>query len=76
MGHRVLILFQRRLKRGLCYLCDGGALGHLMVPESFTDRGMPPEGCPLSVDVLSRLILLLRKLPEAIDNKTKGTKLV
>ena len=67
------MLFQRRLKRGLCYLCDGGDLGNLMLPEDFTDRGMPPVGSALSVEVLSGLIALTRTMRESLDGSEGGT---
>jgi hypothetical protein len=64
-GQRVPILFQRRLKHGgLIYVCEGGPLGSAGLPESFTDRGLPPANGPLTVELLEELVALLKKIQE------------
>jgi hypothetical protein len=75
-GQRLEILFERRLqvKQQRVYVCDGGALGTLYLPEGFTDRADPPAPQLLSVDILTRLAALiaaLQALQEPIDI-TKG----
>lgn len=64
-GQRVPILFQRRLKHGgLIYVCEGGPLGSAALPESFTDRGLPPANGPLTAELLEELVVLLKKIQE------------
>ena len=69
-GQRLTIIFQRRLKQGgMGYVCDGGALGNTTLPESFTDRGMPPERGPLTGEILAGLVLLLKNLQKRLDSQ-------
>ncbi|MGH2732373.1 MAG: DUF5372 family protein [Actinomycetota bacterium] len=59
-GQRVPVLFERRYASiGHVYVCDGGELGTVTLPESFTDRGLPAEDRPLNVEVLAALAHLL-----------------
>lgn len=76
-GQVVPVLFQRRRKQGgRVYTCDGGAIGNATLPESFTDRGLPPVDGPLTVEVLSELILLIEKLRTGLDKVDGELKLV
>ena len=64
-GQRVSILFERRYKSavGLVYICEGGALGTVTLPEHFTDRGLQePATRPLTVDVLADLAAVMSAL--------------
>lgn len=64
-GQRVSILFERRYRhtaRGRVYVCDGGALGSVTLPEALTDRGTPPEARPLTADILADLAALISAL--------------
>ena len=64
-GQRVSILFERRYRHtalGRVYVCDGGALGSVTLPEAFTDRGAPPAARPLTADVLGDLAALMSSL--------------
>jgi hypothetical protein len=41
---------------------DGGALGHLELPEDATDRGPEPADRALTVEVLAALVALVAEL--------------
>src|SRR6516164_8693599 len=51
LGRQLPILFARRQALGRLYICEGGALGTVTLPEEFTDRGLPPASRPLTVEV-------------------------
>jgi hypothetical protein len=64
-GQRLPILFERRYAAGgHVFVCEGGELGSVTLPEHFTDRGLPPDDRPLSAEVLAELARLL----EALDH--------
>ncbi len=44
------------------YVCDGGGLGNLTLPERFTDRGPQADPRPLSVETLAELAAVVRAL--------------
>lgn len=67
VGRQLPILFARRRATGRIYICEGGALGTVTLPEEFTDRGLSPAARPLTAEVLAELAgtiarLLKRKL--------------
>ena len=49
------------------YVCDGGALGSLTLPEDATDRGQEPAERPLSFEVLAELVALVVALTRSTD---------
>jgi len=49
------VLFERKLAGGLAVSCEGGPLGSLMLPLSWTSRGPEPAVAPLSYEVLTDL---------------------
>jgi hypothetical protein len=49
------VLFERRLADGVALSCEGGPLGSLMVPLSWTDRGFVAARSPLTYEVLINL---------------------
>jgi len=51
-GQRLRVLFERKLAGGLAVSCEGGPLGSLMLPLSWTDRGPEPGVALLSYEVL------------------------
>lgn len=56
----MVILFERRYRKlGRVYVCDGGRLGNLTLPEDFTDRGLPGETTPLNAEVLANLVAIV-----------------
>lgn len=59
-GRRVEVLRVRRRAVGRLYVCDGGTLGSLVLPEDATDRGLPePAERPLSFEVLVELAAVI-----------------
>jgi len=61
-GRRLEVLRVRRHGGGRLYVCDGGALGSVGLPEEATDRGPEPAGRPLNVEVLAGLVALVATL--------------
>ena len=49
------MLFERKLPGGVAVSCEGGPLGSLMVPLSWTDRGPAAADAPLTFEVLADL---------------------
>jgi hypothetical protein len=49
------VLFERKLPGGLAVSCEGGLLGSLMVPVTWTDRGGLAADAPLTYEVLIEL---------------------
>ena len=49
------VLFERRLADGVALSCEGGPLGSLMVPLSWTDRGPAAAITPLTYEVVMDL---------------------
>jgi len=60
VGQRLPILFIRRRASSRLYVCEGGPLGTVTLPEDFTDRGLPPADRPLTAEVLADLAATLR----------------
>jgi hypothetical protein len=54
-GARLPVLFERRRAGARVYVCEGGALGSVTLPEDATDRGAEPAVGPLTVEVLAEL---------------------
>ena len=54
-GQRLRVLFERKLPGGLAVSCEGGPLGSLMLPLSWTDRGPEPADGPLTYELLVEL---------------------
>ena len=54
------VLFERRYRQlGRVYICDGGRLGDVTLPEGFTDRGLPPDPSPLNREILADLAAIV-----------------
>ena len=58
-GQRLRVLFERKLAGGLAVSCEGGPLGSLMVPVTWTDRGPAAAGAPLTYEVLVDLAAVI-----------------
>ena len=54
-GRRLRVSFERKLADGVALSCEGGPLGSLMVPVSWTDRGPVVADAPLTYEVLVEL---------------------
>jgi len=63
-GERLRVLFVRRIGAGRIYVCEGGPLGSVALPEDATDRGPEPAERPLSIEVLATLVALVADLSE------------
>ena len=61
-GERLEVLFVRRVGAGRIFVCEGGPLGSVSLPEDATDRGPLPVERPLSVEVLAALVALVGDL--------------
>ena len=78
-GQRVSILFERTYRdglRGRVYICDGGALGAVTLPEHFTDRGAPSAPGPVTAEVLMDLAAVVSALRWGLTGDEEGTSLV
>ncbi|MFN2432032.1 MAG: DUF5372 family protein [Gemmatimonadota bacterium] len=58
-GERLPVLFERRWAGSRLYVCEGGPLGSVTLPEDATDRGPEPAAGPLTVEVLVELVELV-----------------
>jgi len=61
-GARLEVLFVRRVGAGRIYVCEGGPVGSVSLPEDATDRGSPPAERPLSIEILTALVALVADL--------------
>ena len=61
-GQRLEVLLESRCGAGRLYVCDGGPLGGVALPEEATDRGPEPAEQPLSFEVLAELAALVAAL--------------
>ncbi len=78
-GQRVAILFERTYRSiplGRVYVCDGGTLGNVTLPESFTDRGPPAAARPLTAEVVTDLAAVVSALRHRLTDHEGGTSLV
>jgi hypothetical protein len=67
-GQRLRVLFERKLASGVAVSCEGGPLGSLMVPVTWTDRGPAAAGAPLTYEVL----IDLARVISAISPRHQG----
>jgi hypothetical protein len=58
------------------YICDGGTLGSVTLPESFTDRGVPAVDQPLTADMLTELAAVVAALRPHLTDDDEGSNLV
>jgi hypothetical protein len=64
------VLFERTYRAGTLghtFICDGGELGNLTVPASFTDRGPAPEVLTLTVGALAELAYVVGSFRDQLD---------
>ena len=64
VGHRVRVLFVKHRAGKVVFVCEGGPLGRVTVPQAWTDRGPAPAGHRLNVAALVELDTLLRVLEQ------------
>jgi hypothetical protein len=70
-GQRLAILFERRMADGRLYVCEGGPLGTIGIPEDATDRAPAPASTPLTAEVLAGLVELLAAI-SGPDGRSSG----
>jgi hypothetical protein len=63
-GCRLPVLFAKRRGGELVFVCEGGPIGRVTVPGSWTDRAPAPVGHRLSVEALVELDTLVRLLEQ------------
>ena len=61
-GRRVPVLLAKRRAGRVVFVCEGGPLGRVTVPQSWTERGPAPAVHRLSVAALVELDTLLTVL--------------
>ena len=62
LGERLDVLFVQVCGAGRLYVCDGGRLGNVALPEETTDRAPEPAERPLSIEVLAALVTVVAEL--------------
>ncbi len=70
VGERLAVLYERNGAGGRVYVCEGGPLGSVGLPEDATDRGPEPAAGALTVEVLADLAGVVA----AIDGSRLGGK--
>jgi hypothetical protein len=55
-GERLEVLYVRRCADGRRFVCDGGRLGGVSLPEEATDRGPGAADRPVTFEVLVVLV--------------------
>jgi hypothetical protein len=55
-GERLEVLYERGFAGGRLYVCVGGLMGSIGIPEDATDRAPEPAEGPLTVEVLAGLV--------------------
>jgi hypothetical protein len=68
-GQRLEVLAERGGRAGRSYVCDGGGLGWLELPEGATDRGPEPGGGPLSFEVLVELVGVVASIGGVVEDE-------
>jgi hypothetical protein len=64
-GQRLEVLLESRKGAARVYVCDGGWLGGVALPEDATDRGPQPAERPLSLEVLVELAAVVAAIGDA-----------
>ena len=77
-GQRVSMLFERTYRNGLgrVFICDGGPLGTVTLPEDFTDRGAPPASGPVTAEALCDLAAIVSALRGRLTSGEPESNLV
>ena len=57
---------------GRVYICDGGELGSMTLPEDYTDRGALAAARPLTADVLADLAPVIAALRNTLTSPEGG----
>ncbi len=70
-GQRLEVLFERRYPDGRLYVCVGGPMGSIGIPEDATDRAPAPAASPLTSEVLAGLV----EVVAAINSRLSGGRI-
>jgi hypothetical protein len=70
------IVFVKNAARGRVYICEGGPLGTVTLPEHFTDRGAAPATEPLTAAVLLDLMAVVSALRRRLTGEQEGTSVL
>lgn len=70
-GQRLEVLHVRRHGASRLYVCEGGSLGGVGLPEEATDRGPEPAERPLTFEVLAELATVFAALGDAADQERR-----
>jgi hypothetical protein len=62
LGERLEVLFERRRGGGRVFVCEGGPLGSVTLPEDATDRGRPAAEGPLTYELLVEVCAVVAAL--------------
>ena len=65
------MLYERRWAGGRLYVCEGGPLGTIGIPEDATDRAPAPAATPLTAEVLAGLVELVAAISRP-DGRRSG----
>jgi hypothetical protein len=71
LGERLEVLFERRCPDGRLYVCAGGPMGSIGIPEDATDRAPDSAEGPLTVEVLAGLVGVVA----AIESRRRGGRI-
>lgn len=63
-GQRVAVLFVKRRAGKVVFVCEGGPLGRVTVPQAWTERGPAPASHRLSLEALVELDTLATVLED------------
>ena len=58
---------------GRVYICDGGELGNMTLPEDYTNRGALAAARPLTADVLADLAAVIAALRNTLTTPERRT---
>jgi hypothetical protein len=61
-GQELLVLFERKRTGVHLYVCEGGPLGTIGLPVSWTSLSTPPADGPLTAELLIELAALVNAL--------------
>jgi hypothetical protein len=61
-GQKLVVLYERKWAGGDLYVCEGGPLGTIGLPSSWTSLSAPTAERPLTIEGLSELAKLVKAL--------------
>ncbi|MGH2926926.1 MAG: DUF5372 family protein [Solirubrobacteraceae bacterium] len=70
LGKRLAVLFERRWAGGVLFVCEGGPLGTIGIPEDATDRAPERASTPLTAEVLAALVELVASIGGPLERRS------